>query len=304
MMTTLRQLSAAASAAALAFTLPACAQAPELEASAAAAPAAQGPALWKVADEDTTIYLFGTVHALPQETVWFDGPIARAYDEADELVTEIEVGDQATMAQLVQSKAMLPAGTTLRSLMTEEDRAEFEAVLADLGLPAAALDQVEPWYAAMTLALLPLLQSGYSAESGVEMTLEGKAGEKERGALETVEQQLDLFDSLPMDAQLVFLDETVAQVPRAVDTLGKLVAEWLEGDADALAAILNDELDDPVLYERLLTARNANWAEWLDARMDEPGTVFVAVGAGHLAGKGSVQEQLESRGIEVERVHQ
>jgi uncharacterized protein YbaP (TraB family) len=66
--------------------------------------------------------------------------------------------------------------------------------------------------------------------------------------------------------------------------------------------MLNDEVDDPALYARLLTDRNANWAEWIDERMASPGNLFIAVGAGHLAGSGSVQEQLGERGYEVERV--
>ena len=37
------------------------------------APAVPGPALWKVADKDTTIYLFGTVHALPKDVPWMRG---------------------------------------------------------------------------------------------------------------------------------------------------------------------------------------------------------------------------------------
>ena len=65
---------------------------------------------------------------------------------------------------------------------------------------------------------------------------------------------------------------------------------------------MNDELDDPVLYRRLLTDRNRNWADWVGQRLKQPGTAFVAVGAGHLAGKGSVQDILQKRGYRVRRV--
>jgi uncharacterized protein YbaP (TraB family) len=78
----------------------------------------------------------------------------------------------------------------------------------------------------------------------------------------------------------------------------------MKGDADALAALLNAELDDPVLYQRLLTQRNAHWAGWVEQRLAQPGTVFVAVGAGHLAGADSVQRQLARRGLKVERIWQ
>ena len=264
--------------------------------------AVPGPALWQVADEDTTIYLFGTVHALPEGKNWFDGRIERAFNSADELVTEIDVSSAAQSAQALQTASALPAGQSLRGLMTAENRQQYEAALVGLGLPVEALDRYEPWFAAMTLSLLPLLRSGYEAQSGVEQSLGGRAGEKKRGALETIEEQVALFDTLPQEAQLTFLDETVEKLPEATSTLDAMVAEWIEGDAAALAAMINAELTSPVLYERLLTSRNANWAEWIERRLAQPGTVFVAVGAGHLAGRGSVQEQLERRGVKVTRV--
>jgi len=266
--------------------------------------AVPGPALWEVADEDTKIYLFGTVHALPQSTTWFDGRIERAFDSADELVTEIDMSSAAGSAQALQSASALPEGQTLRGLMNAEDRQQYEAALVGLGLPVEALDRYEPWFAAMTLSLLPLLRSGYDTQSGVELSLSGRSSEKKHGALETIEQQVALFDTLPQEAQLKFLDETVEKLDQATSTLDAMVADWLKGDAVALANLLIDEMTVPVLYDRLLTSRNANWAGWIENRMAQPGTVFIAVGAGHLAGKGSVQDQLKARGLRVKRVWQ
>ena len=287
----------AAAAAALSLGTGACASVDTPPAGAV-----PGPALWRVSDADTTIYLFGTVHALPQASNWYDGRIERAFASADELVTEIDVSSAAGSAEALQTASLLPEGQSLRALMKDDDREQYEAALVGLGLPVEALDRYEPWYAAMTLSLLPLLRSGYEAQSGVEQSLSGRADQKKRGALETIEEQVALFDTLPQEAQLTFLDETVEKLPEATNTLDAMVAEWIEGDAAALAAMINAELTSPVLYERLLTSRNAKWAQWIEGRLAQPGTVFVAVGAGHLAGRGSVQEQLERRGVKVTRV--
>ena len=262
------------------------------------------PALWKVADEDTTIYLFGTVHTLPKDVEWFKGPIQQAFASSEELITEVEVGDARAMQQALTAKAVLPQEQSLRDLMNEADRQKFEEALVSLGLPVDALDRFEPWYAAMTLAVLPLAKAGYTAESGVEMVLSAGASDKKRGALETLEQQVELFDGLPQDAQLTFLNQTVESLFKLEATIAQMVANWLEGDAAELATLLNSELDDPVLRDRLLIQRNANWAQWIDERLDRPGTVFLAVGAGHLAGEDSVQEQLSARDIKVVRVVQ
>jgi uncharacterized protein YbaP (TraB family) len=83
-----------------------------------------------------------------------------------------------------------------------------------------------------------------------------------------------------------------------------MVADWMKGDPDALAVLINQDMSDPVLYKRLLTDRNARWASWIDNRLKRPGIVFVAVGAGHLAGKGSVQEQLRKYGLKARRIWQ
>lgn len=261
-----------------------------------------GPALWIVADEDTTIYLFGTVHALPRDMGWFRGKVERAFNASDELVTEIDLSDPATSGQALVAASVLPEGQKLRDLMTPEDRMQFEEALVALGMPVEALDRVEPWFAAMTLSLLPVVQAGYEQASGVEMSLAGRAGDKRRSALETVKDQVDVFDGLSQEAQLKFLDKVVEGLSRAKPTLDAMVAEWLEGDAGQLSVLMNAELTDPALHDRLLTQRNANWAQWIEQRLEEPGTVFVAVGAGHLAGRGSVQDQLQRRGLEVRRI--
>jgi uncharacterized protein YbaP (TraB family) len=270
--------------------------------SAPKPPMTAGPALWVAADADTTIYLFGTVHALPQGKDWYDDRIARAFTASDELVTEIDVAAGASSGQALAVAGLLPEGQSLRSLMAPDSRRKYEEALVTLGMPVEALDRTEPWFAAVSLSLLPLLRSGYQPDSGVEMALGARAEGKTRSALESVQDQVDLFDRMPMEAQLAFLDETVAAVPKAVATLDAMVVEWLEGDAKQLAALMNAEMADPELYDRLLVQRNARWAAWIAERMERPGTVFVAVGAGHLAGRSSVQDQLRQRGLKVRRI--
>ncbi|MXO85264.1 TraB/GumN family protein [Altererythrobacter aurantiacus] len=309
-MTLLKKLQAGVAIAAFSFTLPGCAYKETPTAQAPAQVAAErvemeGPALWRVADEDTTIYLFGTVHALPDNVQWYTPAIERALTSSDLLVTELPAGadKDPALAQLMTSKAMLPEGENLREMMSPEQVAVYQEALAKLQLPAEAFDRFEPWFAAMTLSLLPLLQQGYTPESGVEAVLETKVGaDMERAGLETLEYQIAVFDEMPVESQLRYLVETAEQVDDIKDMLDEMVAAWAVGDADRLAAMMNENLDDPIVAERLLYTRNANWAEWIDERLDTPGTVFVAVGAGHLAGRNSVQDQLTERDIRSSRV--
>ncbi len=278
-------------------------------ASTPVAPAGQGtgegPALWKVADEDTTIYLFGTVHALPDGVEWYRGPIETALGSADTLVTEIPADATSDPAsqQAIAMQAMLPEGETLRGILGEEQSAKYEAALTGFGLPVNAFDRFEPWFAGMTMAVLPLLKNGWTAESGVENVVETNAGEAvARDALETVEYQIGVFDNLPQETQIEFLMSTIDNIDQLVPLMDEMLAEWVAGDADGLAELMNRSLTDPALAKALLYDRNANWAEWIDERMDTPGTVFIAVGAGHLAGEKSVQDYLAERDIAVTRI--
>lgn len=278
-------------------------------------PAPAGPALWELSDEDTTIYLFGTVHFLPNGLDWFTPQIEAALNSADQFVTEIDTSaipevvpgeapspEAMALAQMQLQLAQLTTGGTLREMMTEEDRAQYEAAMANAGIPAQTFDGFEPWFAFVTLSQLALVQQGLDPSSGVERSLDRLVEGKQRAAFETVEQQFSMLDALPVQSQLTLLDETVENLPEMGNGLRQMIDEWMTGDADGLARLMNEEMTDPVVYEALLTARNVNWADWIEERMDEPGTVFIAVGAGHLAGEGSVQEQLAGRGLITQRV--
>ena len=121
-------------------------------------------------------------------------------------------------------------------------------------------------------------------------------------ALETMEYQMSLFDTLPEKTQLRLLSDTVFNMASAQREIIAMVDAWKRGDAARLAAIMNEDQSEPELMERMLIGRNRNWAVWVVQRLEKPGTVFVAVGAGHLAGKGSLQDQLAGKGIVSTRV--
>lgn len=262
------------------------------------------PALWEVADEDTRIYLFGTIHLLPPGINWFEGPVERAFRASDELVTEIVGEDAGTMEDLIAEKAILAEGQTLRTLLDVDRKAALETTLQRMQLPPSTFDRFEPWYAAITLSTLPIIKSGFATVHGVEDALEAKA--KARGmphsALETAEFQLHVFDTLPLEVQKRYLAEVIEKLPDMQSDLQKMLEAWKQGNAETLAELLNENENDPALIEALLISRNRTWSEWIAKRLDSPGTVFLAVGAGHLAGKGSVQDQLDRKGISTRRV--
>lgn len=299
-----RTLASAIALAGLAFSGPLHARAPAAKPAAAApAPKPLKPALWKVSDEDTTIYLFGTIHALPKGLVWLDGPVAAALDASSELLTEIPEVPPAQQQKAVMAIGLLQ-GETLRSLMNDADREAYEALLTRLKIPPQAFDALEPWLAGITLGVMPYAMAGYAQADGAEAVLRKAALAKGKslGALETVDYQLGLFDQLPRETQLRFLNQAVRDFERGTALIGVMTEEWGSGDPDGIGKLLNENMDDPGLAESLLYQRNRNWALWVRQRLQQPGTVFVAVGAGHLAGPNSVQDALKAQGVETARV--
>ena len=263
------------------------------------------PALWVVRDADTTIYLFGTVHMLKPGLSWFDEGVKDAFDRSDSLVLELVMPPDHEMQALVSELGITAVGPALPEQLPSEAAAKLRAALPRFGLAPEALDRVEPWLAATMLSSLPLRQLGYDQSEGAEKVLSAAAGKASKpvAGLETAREQLGYFDALPVEAQRALLVDTINDLPNAGATVDRMVAAWSKGDADGLAALMNEDLDrSPELAERLLAARNRKWAGWIARRMAQPGTVFVAVGAGHLAGSRSVQTELARRGLRVERV--
>lgn len=262
------------------------------------------PALWVVKDADTTVYLFGTVHILKPGLGWFDESVKDAFDKSDRLVLELVEPPAAESQALFGKLAMDQQGKTLRSKLSDEDRAVYETAMGKIGLPAAALDPFDPWAGAITLSLLAMQKSGFDANSGVEKQLSAaaKIGNKPIEGLESMEFQLGVFDTLPESEQIKFLVETAKLIDDAGSNMDKMVELWAAPDPDRLGQLMNEGLTSRMLYDALLTKRNANWAKWISAQMEKPGVSFVAVGAGHLAGPTSVQTLLPAYGLNASRV--
>lgn len=270
---------------------------------AAVASADADPAIWVVRDADTTVYLFGTIHLLKPGLDWFNGPVKAAYDASDELVIEMVEPDAAVTQAATLKLGVDPSGTKLRDKLTPDARTAYEAALTALGVPVTGFDQFRPWLAGITLSVLPLIKAGFDPSAGVERAILAGNTKPVQG-LETFEEQLGFFAGLSEADQIAFLNSTVDSLDGYQDEIDELVDAWSKGDVDRVAGLMNEGMDDstPAVEKVLLTDRNVRWADWIAKRMAVPGTVFLAVGAGHLAGPNSVQAQLASRRLTATRI--
>ena len=285
--------------AALVGSLPTTALA-QTPAAAASTPAPRaegnGPALWVVRDADSTLYLFGTVHVLRPTTAWGSDTVDAAFDSASRLILEVaNPDDQAAAMPLIMQYGISPE-TPLSSLLTADELAALDVAAKSIGLSAAQMDPMRPWLAALTLSVAP----------GVDLLLKARAeaSGKTVTGFETLDEQISILATFPEAGQLTFLRSTLEDFEDATVELDKLVTAWAGGDIEAIETIGVQPMRDAseLMYQALLVDRNANWAGQIETLLEGSGTVFIAVGAAHLAGDDSVQSILAARGVTVERV--
>ena len=270
------------------------------------------PAIWTVSDEDSTVYILGTVHILPPELNWrspaVEAALARAqivYFEADVLSPEAQAQTQALVPQL----GLNAPGVTLSSLISEEAKGHIATIAGNLGAPAellqAQIDPLQPWLASLTLAVLQIQAGGYDPESGVEQQLTFVAQEagKRFGYFETVEQQLRFFADMPLEVQVADFEIGVRQMVEEPEILTELVQAWAAGDMAELDRIFNTAMRDssPELFQRLIVDRNIAWIPQIEAALAGSDDALIAVGAGHLPGEFGVIALLEAEGYTVTR---
>jgi len=276
-----------------------------LAACGSSAPAQQAkPAMWKLSDQDTTIYLFGTVHVLPKDLKWRTARFDAASNEAQELVLEIaDNDDAAAVAQTYAKLAASPGLPPVLDRVPADKRAKLAALIEKAGLKPEQLNPFETWAVAIQIGAAMYRDIGASPADGVENSLRSGVGQKKVSALETTEQQLGYFDTMPEEVQRKLLVSMIDDAESAATDFQAMLKAWSSGDIEAIARTFDDELRNaPEIAEVLIDRRNQAWVQWLKRRLDQPGTVMVAVGAGHLAGKGSVIDLLERDRLKVERV--
>lgn len=276
-------------------------------AASARAPVHASPALWAVSDADTTIYLFGTIHLLPADYHWRSVAFDRAVAGSQQLVVETIVDEKnptkimSALAGLAFTKGLPP----LIERVPKANRPALAAAIKKSGFAPAALDQMETWAAALMLLGTQFQTLDLKSGEGVEMVLRSDfAGRgKAIGELETNAEQFAFFDRLSEKAQRDLLLGAIEEDAAVKQDFTGMLKAWSRGDVRSIAKAFNRDLaGSPELAEAIIARRNANWTKWIEARMAQPGTIMLAVGAGHLAGAGSVVDRLKEQGLTVRRI--
>lgn len=267
------------------------------------------PTLWKLSDEDTTIYMFGTVHTLPTGVEWRTDAFNSAFNASEIIYLEGDINefsDPEVMKPLAEKYFKLQGDETLQTILSHTEYAKAASVAESVGLNIEDYSKRALWYFAEDLGYAQLEKIGYEISSGVEMVLitEGDASDKIFKFLERPEDQFQALTAGTTQDHVEQLMFTVETLPTLASFADLTVEEWADGDIIGLGKMFEngDTMGGQAYYENLVVKRNRKWTNQIIGMLDEPGTIFIAAGTGHFVGSDSVINMLEAKGQKIEVV--
>ena len=261
-------------------------------------------AFWKVSDEDSSVYLLGSIHLADSSMYPLAKAILKAYQEADYLAVEANIANEQEVALYMMEKAFYKDDSTLYKNVPKEVYDRFVEVIEPYGVKPEMYNKFKPWYAALLVQNLLYAENSLSGEIGIDMVLLQKAiGEKEILEIEGAKFQVDLFDTFSTELQVEFLASSLSSdnetQKESVDMLNEMINCWKSGDTAKLEKLLASEQSesgtDKEFNEKLFTSRNNNMAEKVKSYLADPEnkTYMVVVGAGHMVGETGIVAQLD-----------
>ncbi|MEM9006366.1 MAG: TraB/GumN family protein, partial [Cyanobacteria bacterium P01_F01_bin.86] len=264
--------------------------------------------LWEIESPSNTVYLLGSIHMLRETDYPLSRPIQAAFEEAENVVFEIDLGAAQGTNMLAVLEAANPdiPGESLADALSPETYELAAEAAASVGLPIAGFNRFEPWFFFISLQGLKLAELGFEPDYGVDFHFynEAQVSEREILALETLEEQLGFFDDLSPQIQADMLEQTILELDLLESSLDAMVAAWKSGDVNSFESLIFEGFADyPEVYEVLLTRRNQNWLEDIESFINQSEDYLVIVGAAHLVGNDSLVNLLQERGYEVEQLN-
>jgi len=266
------------------------------------------PAIWKVKGAHGTVYLFGTIHVMKPNVEWETAKVKDAFAASDTVYVEVANLDDKTAGLPLAAQFGLDMAHPLSTKIGKDDVDLLDKTAKGMGLPGeSTFEPMQPWLVTMTVSVMPMLKAGYDPASGVDVVLLKQARDagKKIVGLETMEQQLHFVADEPQAEQVEMLHKELTEMDKNTAEMADIVSAWEKGEVAKIGALENGEMKTKYAaeYKTLVVDRNTKWATTLDGLLKDPatGTVFVAVGAAHLAGEDSVIEMLKKDGWKVER---
>lgn len=241
---------------------------------------------WRATDEDSTIYLLGTIHVGTEDMYPLDPKIEKAFKDSETLVLELDMAN--IDPAIIQQKMMYTPPDSLKNHVSEEVYKELIEYLMQYGISESTVSRMKPTMIMSMIVMLKMQEYGYNPQWGIDMYLMNTRGDKELIELETIDFQINLFEKLADSLLETELDK-LSEEDEMKEMFEKMISAWKNGDAKGMEDIILDEyMESPEgkeVFKYMFVERNKGMAKKIHAMMDKPGTNFVAVGSGHMIGK-------------------
>lgn len=261
--------------------------------------------LWEISGKELQqpSYLFGTIHLIGEEDFILTDITKTSFAKAERVTFEIDMEDMTDISVLmpVMMKAFMSDGSSLRTLLNDEDYELVKNHFEKMGLPMMMMERIKPMFlSALAEGDMSALEgeSGGSVSYEMELMKMAQDQEKEIEGLETMEYQMSIFDSIPYETQAEMLVESIKSADAQNDELNEMVELYKTQDLDGLQKMMENSAEVAEFNDILLVQRNKNWIPVMAKQMTDQPTFF-AVGAGHLGGETGVIALLRAEGYTV-----
>ena len=266
------------------------------------------PALFKVEKNGTSSYLFGTVHVGDASMKGLPEKVTKAIDQSEQVVVEVDIS-KLTPLQMQQRSMpfmMLKDGKTLQTELSKQNYNKLKDYFAKKSIDIAMFNGLKPWAVMVTMMQIEFQHAGFSDQTGIDKQVLAYAKKQNItiGELETLEQQLQMFDGMALLSNEM-IEETFEQLADINTYFIKLVNAWKNGDMDTLTEYYNMSFDESnygeISEQVMLVNRNNKWVEQLVPRLTNE-KLFIAVGALHLPEQHGLIKQLTDAGFTITRL--
>jgi uncharacterized protein YbaP (TraB family) len=267
--------------------------------TAVAQPEAKSSLLWEITGNNLQqpSYLFGTVHIICHEDFFFPAIVREKFTNAGEVFLEMDMDDPAMMMKMM-TLLQLPKGQTVKKMFGDSAFQVFDKQYQQItGTSAMMFNTFKPFMLMSMLAQKSLNCSATESYEQTFMTLAAKLKKDIKG-LETLEEQIAVFDAIPDSTEITNLQNMVKDFDKQVDEFKKLIALYKTQDVDSMYRFTNQSPELMGAENELLVKRNNNWIPVMKTNMEKT-SCFFAVGAAHLGGDIGVIALLRKQGYTV-----
>jgi uncharacterized protein YbaP (TraB family) len=263
------------------------------------------PAIWKVSDDDSSIWLFGSIHLLPPDVEWRTSYLDKVVSKADRVFFETDISPEAQVALTTRTFELgfNRDGRLLSEIIGADLTERLRDAADEQALPMAMLLTMQPWMAATTVSMVPMTDMNFSPALGVDTVLSAELNADRKGFLETGDQQLDFLAGGTEEEQVAMLEATLDTLDVMESDLEGMLDAWMSGEPEQLGDIFITQTGgyEKETLDRLIDRRNRSWVEQIATMLDADESNLLVVGAAHLAGEASVIKLLEEQGFTSER---